>query len=397
MVFLFPYMARWNSANMSRYGHLFRKLADVGHTVVVTQPPPRSSEETNYIDLTIEGHPNIHVFTVDMPDWMWQTKFPADKFFKKALYTVASVRTLRKLSQEYNPDALVLYNLPQYLYTFFIHRPVIFDYADDYVAMLKHELGVRGPHPLVWLSNAILRRLIARSILVTCVSDVLKDMVNSTQVILLPNGAEEFPQHEEGESIGDQKNRPTIGYVGAFEYFIDITMMLDVAERLKDARFLFVGAGRDLTWTRQEIGRRNLTNVNLTGAVPHDRAMQYVAEMDICLNLFTAGDVSYGASPIKVFEYLAAGRPVVSTPLPALKKLDEDGTLLFYAESADQVITHIHAILADPALRASHVRRGRELLNAEYTWTKLARKFVREIEQRLKPREDSVMRTQTDF
>ncbi len=383
MVFLFPYMARWNSANMSRYGHLFRKIADDGHTVIVTQPPPRASEETNYIDLSMQGHPNILVVTVNIPAWMWQPKLPADKFFKKALYTVASVRTLRRLVREHEPDILVLYNLPQYLYTLFIRKPVVFDYADDYIAMLKHELKVGKSHLFVWLGEAILQRLIRRSVLITCVSHVLVEKVHHRNVVLLANGAEDLTADTFSGAEREINPGPVVGYVGAFEYFIDIPLMLQTAERMKHCTFLFVGAGRDYAWTKDEITRRGLQNVRLTGAVPHEQAMRYVAQMDICLNLFTDGEVTEGASPIKVFEYLAARRPVISSPIPALKLIDPEGDALFYAKTVDDVTINADAILADSALRARHVTKGAEIVKSGYTWTTLARRFVSEIQRSL--------------
>lgn len=383
MVLLFPYMARWNSANMSRYGHLFRKVADCGHTVIVTQPPPRASEETNYIDLSIQGHPNIEVFTVNIPGWLWQTRLPADKFFKKALYTVASVCTLKRLVRERNPDVLVLYNLPQYLYTLFIRKPVVFDFADDYIAMLKHELKVGESHPFVWLGKAILHKLIKRSLLVTCVSHVLEEKVCHGNVVLLANGAENAGTESPARVHRGAPSIPVIGYVGAFEYFIDIALMIETAERMKHCAFLFVGAGRDFTWTKDEVARRGLQNVQLTGAVPHDQAMQYVAEMDICMNLFTQGDVTAGASPIKVFEYLAAGRPVISTPIPALKMIDPDGEALFYADTLLEVTNHIDRILADTSLRAKHIAKGIEIVRSGYTWTALAQQYVDQVQRSL--------------
>ncbi|HTY00862.1 MAG TPA: glycosyltransferase, partial [Bacteroidota bacterium] len=327
---------------------------------------------------------------VNMPGWIWRTRVPADKFFKKAIYTVASIGTLKKLARRYHPDILVLYNLPQYVYTMFSHPPVVFDYADDYIAMLKHELRVSESHPFVRIGKAILRRLINQSVLVTCVSHVLEEKVRHPRVVLLANGAEELADGADDSAADADHRQPTVGYVGAFEYFIDIAMMLDAAERLPQYRFLFVGAGRDFAWTRAEVARRGLHNVTLTGAVPHHEAMQYVAHMDICLNLFTPGDVTEGASPIKVFEYLAAGRPVVSSPIPALTRIDPHGDALFYAETIDQVVAHIEAILANAVLCEAHAKRGLAIVNAGYTWTRLADAFVSEVKGALERQDISV-------
>jgi glycosyltransferase involved in cell wall biosynthesis len=372
-------MARWNSANMSRYYHLFRAMADAGHTVVVVQPPPRKSEETNYIDLPMQSHPRIQVFTAHIPGWLWNPRFPLDKFVKKATYTVATWFLLRRQGRQHGADVLVVYNLPQYLYAIGSSLPVVFDYADDYLAMLAQELGVSMKHPLVRMGNVVLQLLIRRSSLVTCVSQGLVDLVEHPRVALVPNGANPGPHATDTPALHIDRSSPVIGYVGAFEYFIDLALMLETAQRMPDCTFLFVGAGREFGHTKEEIARRGLTNVILTGAVPHAQAMKFVQEMDLCLNLFVPGRVSFGASPIKVFEYLAREKPIVSTRLPELLRIDPDGEVFLFADCLDEVLTNIRRMLDGHEERRRRVEKGVLLLVSGFTWAALAESFARHI------------------
>jgi glycosyltransferase involved in cell wall biosynthesis len=60
-----------------------------------------------------------------------------------------------------------------------------------------------------------------------------------------------------------------------------------------------------------------LPNVEITGLRPYHEMPAALSSLDVCLNLFRAGDLSRDVSPLKFYEYLAVGKPIVSTPQPA--------------------------------------------------------------------------------
>ncbi len=374
---------------MSRYYHLFRKIADAGHTVIVVQPPARSSEETNYIDLPLEAHPNITLHTVRIAAWIWEFRFPLDKFVKKAFYTAAAYFMVRRLILRERPNVLVLYNLPQYIYTIALPISIVFDYADDYRAMLNHELEISDDHFLSRFSNRILQSLIRRAVLVTSVSGPLLEKVHHHNKLLLPNGAD-LPHSSATETILHiDRERPVIGYVGAFEYFIDLDLIVDAATELPQYTFLLVGAGRELNRIKQLIVSKKLQNVILTGAVPHRQAMQFISEMDICLNVFRKGPVADAASPIKLFEYLVRGKPVVTTRLMEILRIDSGGQAFYYADTLAEIVTTIDEVFRNSTQRTQKVERGIALVREQYTWTSLAQRFVTAVGRTLQPVQES--------
>jgi glycosyltransferase involved in cell wall biosynthesis len=387
MKILFPYMARWNSANMSRYYHLFTKVAEIGHCVIVLQPPSRKSEETNYIDFPMQNHPNITVHTVAIPYALWEIRFPIDKFVKKAVYTFWSILEIRRVIRKEVPDVIVIYNLPQYLYTIGISIPVIFDYADDYLAMFRHELGISERHVLSNIAMSLLEKLIDKSALVTSVSEFLNAKIRHKNKLLLSNGADTIPREAIPPALHIDKSKPVIGYVGAFEYFIDLDCMIEVARALPSCTFLLVGAGREFKRIQQKVADAGMKNIILTGAVPHRQAMQFIKEMDVCLNLFVKSDVSHAASPIKIFEYIAAGKPVVTTRLHEIQRLDGEGEIVFYADTAAEVIDAINSIISDSDTTASHVAHGKKFIASGYTWEAIADQFVSAAQKILPHRE----------
>ena len=61
---------------------------------------------------------------------------------------------------------------------------------------------------------------------------------------------------------------------------------------------------------------RCLKNVHFLGLKPNEQLPRYLSHFDVCLNLFDASDLSKDVSPLKFYEYLATGKPIVSTPQP---------------------------------------------------------------------------------
>jgi glycosyltransferase involved in cell wall biosynthesis len=166
----------------------------------------------------------------------------------------------------------------------------------------------------------------------------------------------------------------TVGYVGAFEYSMALDQAVVAAEQLPEVNFVLVGAGRDLAHIRAEVDRLALKNVTLTGALPHDEAMRRIDGMDICLNLFHKTRVSHAVSPLKLFEYLSHGKPVISTRLHEVERINEG--FLFFADDAGEVVERIRYIAGhrDEAERMAF--RGREIVARSFSWPVIAAKFL---------------------
>lgn len=104
--------------------------------------------------------------------------------------------------------------------------------------------------------------------------------------------------------------RPIIGFVGALFEWIDWPLLLRAADALPDARFVFVGP-HNQPQQIEALARRG--NVRLLGPRPYDAVAAYVAAFDVCWVPFAAGHITRAANPVKIYEYLALGKPVVTT------------------------------------------------------------------------------------
>jgi glycosyltransferase involved in cell wall biosynthesis len=93
----------------------------------------------------------------------------------------------------------------------------------------------------------------------------------------------------------------------------------------------------------------------------------YIAAFDVCLNAFKTGRAADSISPLKVFEYLAMGLPVVSTRMRALE-MEPAATAVSFADDAESFAAAIDACLTEAARSRSGERR---VAVASYSWDEL--------------------------
>ncbi|MCK4413062.1 MAG: glycosyltransferase [Candidatus Eisenbacteria sp.] len=109
--------------------------------------------------------------------------------------------------------------------------------------------------------------------------------------------------------------RPWIGFMGAIFVYLDFDLLLATARAFPDASLVMVGPVQDPQGARR---LSRAPNVHFLGRKPQNQVPDYVGAFDVCLCPFKAGAVRRAVNPLKIYEYLALGRPVVSTPLESL-------------------------------------------------------------------------------
>lgn len=154
--------------------------------------------------------------------------------------------------------------------------------------------------------------------------------------------------------------RPRIGFVGSVDARIDQPLVAELARRRPEWQFVFAGrekSGVDFTRFRQ------LPNVTLLGYVPYELLPEVLRELEVCFVPYLQTPLTHACNPLKVFEYLATGLPVVSQRLDGLG-VTRDAIRL--ATGADEFEAAIDAALAAP----DQGREERLALAAAHSWTR---------------------------
>lgn len=107
--------------------------------------------------------------------------------------------------------------------------------------------------------------------------------------------------------------RPLVGFVGLLDDYLDFDCLIAAADALEHGTLVLVG-GANVDVTALERHPR----IQILGRRPYDAIPSYLGAFDCCLSPFAITRLTVGVNPIKLREYLAAGRPVVSTPLPEI-------------------------------------------------------------------------------
>jgi glycosyltransferase involved in cell wall biosynthesis len=173
----------------------------------------------------------------------------------------------------------------------------------------------------------------------------------------------------------------TVAYVGTLGLAHGLTLLIDVAERLKardELRFVLIGDGADREKLEADIARRGLENVRLLGLQPRETMHDWIASIDLLLVLLRDLPVFETVIPSKIFEFLAQERPVVLAARGEIRRMMEEaqGALVIDPEAQDQLVSAIENIMDHPAEAAKRAVAGRQWVEQGYIRDDLARKMA---------------------
>ena len=206
-------------------------------------------------------------------------------------------------------------------------------------------------------------------------------------VRLIPDAVSErvFGQVASGEAVRRKyglQGKRTVGFLGSFQHWHDVPGLLRAFAKLyrddSDLRLLLVGDGEEREPARRLARRLRVADaVIFTGSVPHERVPQYVAAMDVPV-------VPYGRmrefyfSPMKMFEYMAVGKPAVAAALGQMTQVIDHGRdgWLYKPGDDDSLAEGIRAVLSDPRRAAEMGAAARKKVLAHHTWRNVAEQVV---------------------
>ena len=148
----------------------------------------------------------------------------------------------------------------------------------------------------------------------------------------------------------------TVGYTGHLYEGRGISLILDIAQHLPEFTFLLVGGDPPkVEEVKSEVSHRCLGNVILTGFIPNRELPLFQAACEVLLMPYqcevaasSGGDIARYLSPMKLFEYLACGRVILSSDLPVLREvLDDSNSILLPPEDVGMWVQVLKVIRND--------------------------------------------------
>jgi glycosyltransferase involved in cell wall biosynthesis len=172
-------------------------------------------------------------------------------------------------------------------------------------------------------------------------------------VVLLRNACEpeHFAKTPRARNARALNAKPTIGFYGAIAECFDPALVAELAVRRPDWDFLLVGSayGGDVS----RLAR--LPNVTLPGEQPYESMPEWLGRFDVAIIPFRRTPLTEATNPVKVYEMLAGGKPVVSVPIPEVAAL---APLVRLASTAEEFEREIAGALAGDTDAAADERRA---------------------------------------
>ncbi len=239
---------------------------------------------------------------------------------------------------------------------------------------------LRGADAIVTVSDTLARRIVARG-------------VPQGRVHVVPNGAdlslfEDLPPREATRrALGIADGAYTVGFVGSLKVWHGADVLLEAFARLRRdvpaARLLIVGTGPTAPELRRQADALGIADaVIFTGAVAHEQVPALIAAMDVACAPYRPLEDFY-FSPIKLFEYMAAGTCPVASRLGQIEDVIADGVhgRLFEAGDAEALARILRELHDSPQQRRALAARARQRVTDRFTWNQAARRTLAVLEQ----------------
>lgn len=216
--------------------------------------------------------------------------------------------------------------------------------------------------------------------------------IDGAKISVIPNGVnvQMFHPEVDGQKIREQHklgDDVVLGFVGSFHYWHGVDGFAPYVKRLcelhENVKFLLVGDGPLRADLESEFQRDGLhERVEFAGYVEHARIPEYLAAMDIVLAPYPKMTFFY-FSPLKLFEYMAAGKPVIASRVGQIEEMIEHGSngLLYEAGNLGELVKLSSRLVESTELRAEIGRQAWQTVRDHYSWKVNARRVMNLVEQ----------------
>lgn len=231
---------------------------------------------------------------------------------------------------------------------------------------MDHHAGFENNAPDVLEAE---RRLVSGSDLLVVTSSWLDQELApcNRHRALIRNAADyEHFARPPGRTYRDPAGRRILGYYGAIAEWFDIGLVRRLAEAIPEALVLLVG--NDTVDAHGQLS--DLPNVQFTGEVPYANLPYYLYAFDVALLPFRVMPLTLATNPVKVYEYLSAGKPVVSVDLPEIAQF---GGLVARAADTEGFVAAARMLLDAPSEPA--LVEARRSFARDQTWAHRAREL----------------------
>ncbi|MDP2715860.1 glycosyltransferase [Rheinheimera sp.] len=229
-----------------------------------------------------------------------------------------------------------------------------FSKQGDYSLLAEKELALLSKADVVFASSTLIQQRLAT-------------LSGRQDIVFLPNGVD-YELFSRPQAVPDDLNaipHPRVAYTGSINRKVDLELLLTLAKRLETVHFVLIGGIGKLDSSATVSALSALHNVHFAGAKPVNAIAAYMQHADINIMIYKADSSTWAISgyPLKLHEYLAVGKPVISAPLDAVIPFSSVLTLANSVDEWQSAIKQQLSALPEPAQVAA-----RQAVARQNTW-----------------------------
>lgn len=370
-------------------------LVGLGHEVTILTPNAGEGNSTRArVILVPAPHlPRPATVALRRVGALWGRGERLPREVRELRYNPVLLRAAHRLVREWSPELVyeryALYGLAGGALARRTHLPHVLEVNAPLRLERRSGPGLAFDGPARWCE----RRIFRAPGRVLCVSQAVADYAiqrgaQPGRVVVQPNAvdATKFQPDDRGTALRAQLGFGTddvvAGFVGSLKPWHGVEQLVTALAYARAStpqlRLLVVGDGPARASIERLAAERGVTAaVALVGNIPHADIPHYLATMDIAVAPYLERPDFY-FSPLKVFEYMAAGRPVIVPRLGQIPELLADGDtgLLYTPGDIDELAAHLMALARQPGRRAALGMRAAVAVRAHHTWEASARRVV---------------------
>ncbi len=303
---------------------------------------------------------------------------PSEKKFRRLDFIIHAQRA----AKQFNADLIYTW-LPQ---------SAVLGLRSGYPVVLEMHADVAGRMGAWWLRQFWNAR--GKKVMTVTTSALRNALERSTMIqfkdeslLVAPNGVEleKYAGLPNPPEARHQLNLPeglTVGFTGHIYPGRGADLLFELARQLPQVNFLWVGGTPELVdFWRGKLTDAHMTNVTMTGFVQHEIIPLYQAAADILLMPYSSSisassgqDIAEVINPMKMFEYMASSRAIVSADLPSIREVLNEANAVFVETGDLDVVSEkwkveIESLLADETRRCKLAAQARKDVE-RLTWIK---------------------------
>ena len=197
----------------------------------------------------------------------------------------------------------------------------------------------------------------------------IMEQYDDSRDFVVQNGVDLNLFSSENQTVANSENL-TFGYVGTIDYHKKLKNLVDafgvVQSKKPKTNLVIVGDGPMFLDLEAYIKSKNLEEfVQLTGWIDHNNIIDYLLKFDVAIH----HSANKYMSPLKIFEYMAVGLPVIGPDIPSVREVfDENEDIILVEDSVKDLTQKMLFYIQNPVERSKYAEKGQQKIRSQYGW-----------------------------